>query len=47
VAPEIIDRGNGRVDNSRLRHHPRGAKTTVRQIDFSGNHAFGKRQLTP
>jgi outer membrane protein insertion porin family len=43
VAPEIIDRGNGRVDL--VYTITEGAKTPVRQIDFTGNRAFGKRQL--
>jgi outer membrane protein insertion porin family len=43
VAPEIIDRGNGRVDLVYV--VTEGAKITVRQIDFVGNRAFGKRQL--
>lgn len=43
VAPEIIDRGNGRVDL--VYAITEGAKTTVRQINFTGNHVFGKRQL--
>jgi outer membrane protein insertion porin family len=43
VAPEIIDRGNDRVDLVYI--VTEGAKTTVRQIDFVGNRAFGKRQL--
>lgn len=43
VEPEIIDRGNGRVDL--VFAITEGAKTTVRQINFIGNHAFSKRQL--
>jgi outer membrane protein insertion porin family len=43
VEPEIIDRGNGRVDL--IYAVTEGAKTTVRQINFTGNHVFGKRQL--
>ena len=43
VMPEIIDRGNDRVDLVYV--VTEGAKTTVRQIDFVGNRAFGKRQL--
>ena len=43
VAPQIIDRGNGRVDL--VYAITEGAKTTVRQINFTGNHVFGKRQL--
>ena len=36
-------RGNGRVDL--IYAITEGAKTTVRQINFTGNHVFGKRQL--
>jgi outer membrane protein insertion porin family len=43
VEPAIIDRGNGRVDL--IYAITEGAKTTVRQINFTGNHVFGKRQL--
>jgi outer membrane protein insertion porin family len=43
VVPEIIDRGNDRVDL--VFTITEGKKTTVRRIDFVGNHAFGKRQL--
>jgi outer membrane protein insertion porin family len=43
VAPEIIGRGNDRVDL--LYVVTEGAKTTVRQINFEGNQVFGKRQL--
>jgi outer membrane protein insertion porin family len=43
VVPEIIDRGNDRVDLVYSIHE--GKKTTVRQINFVGNHAFGDRQL--
>ena len=43
VVPQIIDRGNDRVDL--VYAITEGAKTTVRQINFVGNHAFGKRQL--
>jgi outer membrane protein insertion porin family len=43
VAPEIIDRGNGRVDL--VYSITEGVKTPVRQINFTGNHVFGKRQL--
>jgi len=43
VVPKIIDRGNDRVDL--VYEVTEGQKTTVRQIDFVGNHAFGKRQL--
>jgi outer membrane protein insertion porin family len=44
VDPQIIDRGNGRVDLIYV--ITEGAKTPVRQIDFTGNKAFGKRQLS-
>ena len=44
VAPEIIDRGNDRVDLVYV--VTEGAKTTVRQINFEGNQVFGERQLT-
>src|SRR5207253_8239992 len=44
VDPQIIDRGNGRVDL--IYAITEGAKTPVRQIDFAGNKAFGKRQLS-
>ena len=43
VAPQIIDRGNGRVDLVYV--VTEGKKTTVRQINFVGNQVFGKRQL--
>jgi outer membrane protein insertion porin family len=43
VKPEIIDRGNDRVDL--VFEITEGAKTTVRQINFVGNKAFGDRQL--
>jgi outer membrane protein insertion porin family len=43
VVPEIIDRGKDSVDL--VFTITEGAKTTVRQINFVGNHAFGKRQL--
>jgi outer membrane protein insertion porin family len=43
VVPEIIDRGNDRVDL--VFQVTEGQKTTVRQIDFVGNRVFGKRQL--
>jgi outer membrane protein insertion porin family len=43
VRPEIISRGNDRVDLVYV--VTEGAKTTVRQIEFTGNKAFGKRQL--
>jgi outer membrane protein insertion porin family len=44
VKPEIIDRGNDRVDLVYV--VTEGAKTTVRQIEFTGNKAFGNRQLS-
>jgi outer membrane protein insertion porin family len=44
VDPQIIDRGNGRVDL--VYAITEGAKTPVRQIEFTGNKAFGKRQLS-
>jgi outer membrane protein insertion porin family len=43
VAPQIIDRGNGRVDLVYVVSE--GAKTPVRRINFIGNQAFGARQL--
>jgi outer membrane protein insertion porin family len=43
VVPQIIDRGNDRVDLVYV--VTEGAKTTVRQINFVGNSVFGKRQL--
>ncbi len=43
VVPQIIDRGNDRVDLVYV--VTEGAKTTVRQVNFIGNHVFGKRQL--
>ncbi|MGZ3235309.1 MAG: outer membrane protein assembly factor BamA [Croceibacterium sp.] len=44
VRPEIIDRGNDRVDLVYV--VTEGARTPVRQINFVGNNkAFGKRQL--
>jgi outer membrane protein insertion porin family len=43
VVPEIIDRGSDRVDL--VFTITEGKKTTVRQINFIGNHVFGKRQL--
>ena len=43
VVPEIIDRGSDRVDL--VFSVAEGKKTTVRQISFIGNHAFGDRQL--
>jgi outer membrane protein insertion porin family len=44
VTPEIIDHGNGRADL--VYTILEGAKTPVRRIDFTGNQAFGKRQLS-
>jgi outer membrane protein insertion porin family len=44
VVPQIIDRGSGRVDL--VYAITEGAKATVRQINFTGNKAFGKRQLS-
>jgi outer membrane protein insertion porin family len=43
VVPEIIDRGNDRVDL--VYTITEGKKTPVKQINFVGNHAFGNRQL--
>src|SRR5437660_6422925 len=43
VAPEIIDRGNDRVDL--VFAITEGKKTTVQRINFVGNHVFGARQL--
>jgi outer membrane protein insertion porin family len=43
VVPQIIDRGNDRVDLVYV--VTEGAKTTVRQINFEGSRVFGKRQL--
>ncbi|MEH2561885.1 outer membrane protein assembly factor BamA [Bradyrhizobium sp. AZCC 2289] len=43
VVPEVIDRGNGRVDL--VYAITEGGKTTVRRINFTGNRAFGNRQL--
>jgi outer membrane protein insertion porin family len=43
VAPEIIDRGDDRVDLVYV--VTEGSKTTVRQINFEGNQVFGKWQL--
>jgi outer membrane protein insertion porin family len=43
VRPEIIDRGNDRVDLVYV--VTEGARTPVRQVNFVGNKAFGKRQL--
>jgi outer membrane protein insertion porin family len=43
VVPQVIDRGDDRVDLVYV--VAEGGKTTVRQINFVGNKAFGKRQL--
>jgi outer membrane protein insertion porin family len=43
VVPEIINRGNDRVDL--VYQVTEGQKTTVRRIDFVGNTVFSKRQL--
>lgn len=43
VVPQIIDRGNDRVDL--VYTITEGKKTPVRQINFVGNHVFGDRQL--
>ncbi|MGJ4947922.1 outer membrane protein assembly factor BamA [Bradyrhizobium sp. HKCCYLS20291] len=43
VVPEIIDRGNDRVDL--VFTITEGKKTPVRTISFVGNHAYGARQL--
>jgi outer membrane protein insertion porin family len=43
VTPQIINRGEDRVDLVFV--VTEGRKTTVRQINFVGNHVFGKRQL--
>ena len=43
VVPQIIDRGNDRVDLVYV--VTEGTKTTVQQINFVGNSVFGKRQL--
>jgi len=43
VKPVVIDRGSDRVDL--VFEVNEGAKTPVRQINFVGNAAFGKRQL--
>ncbi|WP_312002462.1 outer membrane protein assembly factor BamA [Bradyrhizobium hereditatis] len=43
VDPQIIDRGNGRVDL--IYAISEEGKTPVRQINFTGNKAFGERQL--
>jgi outer membrane protein insertion porin family len=43
VKPVVIDRGSDRVDL--VFEVNEGAKTPVRQVNFAGNAAFGKRQL--
>src|SRR6266849_787611 len=43
VVPQIIDRGNDRIDL--VFAITEGKKTTVQRINFIGNHIFGKRQL--
>jgi outer membrane protein insertion porin family len=43
VVPQIIDRGNDRVDL--VFEVTEGAKTTIRKINFVGNKAFSSRQL--
>jgi outer membrane protein insertion porin family len=43
VVPQVIDRGNDRVDL--VYTITEGQKTPVRQINFVGNHAFSGRQL--
>ncbi|QPF93004.1 outer membrane protein assembly factor BamA [Bradyrhizobium commune] len=43
VVPEIIDRSNDSADL--VFTISEGRKTTVRQINFTGNHAFSSRQL--
>jgi outer membrane protein insertion porin family len=43
VKPEIIDRGNGSADL--VYTIVEGAKTPVRKVEFTGNRAFGHRQL--
>jgi outer membrane protein insertion porin family len=43
VVPQIISRGEDRVDL--VYEVMEGTKTTVQQINFVGNHVFGKRQL--
>jgi outer membrane protein insertion porin family len=43
VKPVVIERGSDRVDL--VFEVNEGAKTPVRQINFTGNAAFGKRQL--
>ncbi len=43
VVPEIIDRGNDRVDL--VFTITEGKKTPVQKVNFTGNHAFSNRQL--
>lgn len=43
VKPEVIDRGNGSVDL--VYTITEGAKTPIRKVEFTGNRAFGSRQL--
>ena len=43
VTPQVIDRGNDRVDL--IYTITEGKKTPVQAITFTGNHAFGDRQL--
>jgi outer membrane protein insertion porin family len=43
VVPQVIDRGNGRVDL--VFEVTEGKKTTVRRLNFEGNKVFGNRQL--
>ncbi len=43
VVPELIDRGNDRLDL--VYTITEGTKTPVKKINFVGNHAFGNRQL--
>jgi outer membrane protein insertion porin family len=44
VKPAIIERGNDRVDL--VFEVTEGKKTPVKEVNFSGNTAFGKRQLS-
>ena len=43
MKPEVIDRGGGSVDL--VYTITEGAKTPVRKVEFTGNRAFGARQL--
>ena len=45
VVPEIIDRGNDRVDL--VFAITEGKKTTVRQINFVGNHVSARGSSAP